>query len=245
MRKIAVINHKGGTGKTTTAVNVAAGLADRGRRVLLVDLDPQGNVAAWFGVRPEKGLYHTLHERIPPEAATVRVRPSLDLLSSDHRMARIERLLAVSEDGVRFLAKRLEPLAGYQYVIIDCLPSLNLLNEGALCYATEVIIPISMEYLALVGVRQILGKLFDIRLRLKHRVEITLVVPTFYDVRNRKSREVLDRLRSHFGTKLSEPIRVNVRLSEAAGYSQTIFEYAPMSHGAEDYWKLVRRVEYG
>ena len=120
-------------------------------------------------------------------------------------------------------------------MIIDCGPSLNLLNQNALSYVDEVIIPVTCDYLALVGVKQVLKTVKDVERHLGHSVRISAVLPTFYDGRTRLAREVLETLQSHFKHRCLEPIRLNTRLAEAPSHKKTIFEYAPTSHGAADY----------
>ena len=127
----------------------------------------------------------------------------------------------------------------YDYVIIDCGPSLNLLNQNALSYVDEVIIPVTCDYLALVGVKQVLRTIKDVERHLGHAVRISAVLPTFYDGRTRLAREVLETLQGHFKHKCLEPIRLNTRLAEAPSHKKTIFEYAPISHGAADYNRVV------
>lgn len=242
-RRIAILNQKGGTGKTTTAVNLAAGLAERESEVLLVDTDAQGNVGVALGVAGERSLYHVLVEQVDPDDASVPVRKHLDVITSDATLAAAEIWLARQSTDVRsrMLTKRLANMAisrRYDYVIIDCGPSLNLLNQNALSYVDEVIIPVTCDYLALVGVKQVLRTIKDVERHLGHAVRVSAVLPTFYDGRTRLAREVLETLQSHFKTKCLEPIRLNTRLAEAPSHKKTIFEYAPGSHGATDYNRI-------
>ncbi|MSP58819.1 MAG: ParA family protein [Myxococcales bacterium] len=242
-RRLAVLNQKGGTGKTTTAVNLAAGIAERGHEVLLVDTDAQGNVGTSLGVVGEKTLYHVLVEGAQVEDVVVPVRSHLDVICSDRMLATAEVWLARLDSGRdRVLAERLGPATRkYQYVVIDCGPSLSLLNQNALRLADEVLIPVSCDYLALVGVKQVMRTLKDIDKHLGHSVRLTGVVPTFYDGRTKLSQEAVETLRGHFKERLFDPIRRNTKLAEAPSHRQTIFEYAPDSHGAEDYHKLIDR----
>jgi chromosome partitioning protein len=242
-RRIAVINHKGGTGKTTTAVHLAAGLADAGQRVLLVDFDPQGNVAVWFGLYSDRTIADVMLGRADVKEAIVPVRPNLDCVLSDESLGRAQETLFGRMANDEVLRSKLSPLGGYDFCIVDCAPSLNLLTRNALLYAEEVIIPISMEYLALVGVRQLVQSILRVRKAKHHDIEISAVVPTFFTRRNKKSLEIIRSLKGHFGETLAEPIRLNVKLSEAPSHCQTIFEYAPSSHGARDYRKLVERFQ--
>ncbi len=239
-RRVAILNQKGGTGKTTTAVNLAAGLAERENDCLLVDTDAQGNVGVSLGVAGEQSLYHVLVEGADPSDASVPVRQHLDVITSDGTLAAAEIWLARQNPDQRskMLTKRLNLMQvsrRYDYVIIDCGPSLNLLNQNALSYADEVIIPVTCDYLALVGVKQVLRTIKDVERHLNHAVRISAVLPTFYDGRTRLAREVLETLQGHFKHKCLEPIRHNTRLAEAPSHKKTIFEYAPSSHGAADY----------
>jgi len=239
-RRIAILNQKGGTGKTTTAVNLAAGLAERENDVLLIDTDAQGNVGVSLGVAGERSLYHVLVDAADPSEVAVPVRQHLDVITSDSTLAAAEIWLArqPTDARSRVLTKRLNSMAisrRYDFVLIDCGPSLNLLNQNALSYADEVIIPVTCDYLALVGVKQVLRTIKDVERHLGHAVRVSAVLPTFYDGRTRLAREVLETLQGHFKHKCLEPIRLNTRLAEAPSHKKTIFEYAPISHGAADY----------
>ena len=243
-RRIAILNQKGGTGKTTTAVNLAAGLAEREQDVLLIDTDAQGNVGVSLGVNGEKSLYHVLVEGADPTDSCVPVRQHLDVITSDSTLAAAEIWLARQsvEARSKMLTKRLGLMAisrRYDFVLIDCGPSLNLLNQNALSYVDEVIIPVTCDYLALVGVKQVLRTIKDVERHLGHAVRVSAVLPTFYDGRTRLAREVLETLQGHFKHKCLEPIRHNTRLAEAPSHKKTIFEYAPVSHGAADYNRIV------
>lgn len=243
-RRIAVLNQKGGTGKTTTAINLAAALADRGFETLLIDTDAQGNVGASLGIKGDQGLYHVLVDGADPGAVAVPVRGRLDVITSDATLAAAEVWLARrDQDRDRVLLQRMG-LAHrrYQYVVLDCAPSLSLLNQNALTYADEVLIPVSCDYLALVGVKQVLKTLKDIERHLGHSVSIAGVLPTFFDSRIRLAREALETLRGHFRERLMDPIRRSTRLAEAPSYRKTIFEYDENSPAAQDYRRLVDRI---
>ena len=242
-RRIAVFNHKGGTGKTTTSVNLAAGLAERGLRVLLVDADGQGNVGASLGIRGEQTLYHVLVTGARADEAAVPVRHNLDVLTSNELLAAAELYLAERQNRHRIMRERLgERVRGYDVVVIDCAPALSLMNQNALVYADSVLVPVSCDYLSLIGVRQVLRTLKNVRTMLKHQVRLLGVVPTFFDVRNKISREAVSALTEHFGERCLPPVRDNTKLREAPSAKQTIFEYAPESHGALDYMGLVDHV---
>ena len=238
-RRIAVLNQKGGTGKTTTAINLAAGLADRGLKTLLIDMDPQGSVGVSLGISGEQTTAHVIREGVDPAQCAVPIRDNLDVITSDERLADVEIDLARRDDGPYVLRRRLEGVAGYAYVVLDCAPSITLLTRNALNYAGEVIVPVACDYLSMVGTKQMARTVGDINTLMKHDVRITGVVPTFFDVRNRISHLVLQELQKMFGALLLAPIRINTRLKEAPVHRKTIFELAPDSHGAEDYRLLV------
>ena len=242
-RRIAVFNHKGGTGKTTTSVNLAAGLAEAGQRVLLVDADGQGNVGTSLGIRGEHGLYHVLVHGTPVERAAVPVRHNLDVLTSNELLAAAELHLARLPNRDRVVKERLgDRASGYDVVVIDCAPALSLMNQNVLVYADSVLIPVSCDYLSLVGVKQVLKTLKNVKEHLQHDVALLGVLPTFFDVRNSIARSCIESLEEHFGERCLTPIRVNTKLREAPSVRKTIFEHAPESHGALDYSRLVDRI---
>jgi chromosome partitioning protein len=237
---LAVLNQKGGTGKTTTSVNLAAGLARDGHRVLLVDCDSQGHVGVSLGVRGERSLYHVLVEGRPLEECVVNVAPGLDVLPSNETLAGAEVFLARQEGARdRLLRKRLAGATSYRFVLLDCAPSLSLLTMNALTVADGLLVPVSCDFLSLVGVRQIVKTVRQVNELLAHPLEIVGVLPTLYDQRNRISDESIAQLRAHFGDRVLEPIRINTRLREAPSHGLSIFDYAPESRGAEDYARLV------
>ncbi|GAB4201566.1 MAG: hypothetical protein OHK0013_13740 [Sandaracinaceae bacterium] len=242
-RRIAVFNHKGGTGKTTTAVNLAAGLAEAGNRVLLVDADGQGNVGASLGIRGEHTLYHVLVHGIAADRAAVPVRENFDVLTSNEMLAAAELHLATRPNRDRIMRERLgDRVSGYDVVVIDCAPALSLMNQNALVYADSVLIPVSCDYLALVGVKQVLRTLKHVRELLKHDVSILGVLPTFYDARAKIARDAIEALRDHFGDRCLPAVRASTKLREAPSVRKTIFEHAPDSHGAHDYRAVVDHV---
>ncbi len=242
-RRIAVFNHKGGTGKTTTSVSLAGGLAARGKRVLLVDTDSQGNVAVSLGARSERSLYHVLVMGLRVSDATQTVRPGLDLLPSNETLAAAELYLAGRQNRDRVLSERMASAAdGYDYAIIDCSPSLSLMNQNALVFADSVLVPVCCDYLSLVGVRQVIKTVRNVNALLHHRLQIWGVLPTFFDVRAKICSEALQTLRDHFGERCLPPIRATTRLKEAPARAKTIFEYAPGAHGSADYELLVDRI---
>ncbi|MCZ6806451.1 MAG: AAA family ATPase [Deltaproteobacteria bacterium] len=242
-KRIAVFNHKGGTGKTTTAINLAAGMAEAGRRVLLIDADGQGNVGASLGIAGQRTLYHVLVNGAKVSDVAVPVRDGLDVLTSNESLAAAELFLAERPNRDRIMRERLgDACRAYDTVVIDCAPALSLMNQNAMVYADSVIVPVACDYLSLVGVKQVLRTIHNVRELLQHDVQLLGVLPTFFDVRNRISREAIVTLRKHFEERCYDPIRINTKLREAPSAKQTIFEYAPKSHGAEDYMRLVQKV---
>jgi chromosome partitioning protein len=245
MRVIGVLNYKGGTGKTTTVVNVAAGLALRGARVLCVDLDAQGGLATWMGVPYTHTLAQVLLGQAEPQDCIVRARENLDIISSDHSLVQAEGELWRMADHARArhrLADRMSTLTDYEYVLLDFSPSAGLICECGLCYAQELVVPVAMNYMALVGTRQVVETLKTIGRLPDHHIRLSMIVPTFYDERLRKDQEVMGILQHYFADKVTEPIRADVKLSEAPGYGKSIYEYAPRSAGALDYSHLVERI---
>lgn len=244
-RIIGVLNYKGGTGKTTTVVNLGVGLALRGARVLCIDLDAQGSLATYLGVRYTYSLTHLLRGQAEPQACIVRARDNLDLIPSDASLLQAEGELWRMDDeqsARQVLADKMRSVNSYDYVILDHSPSVSLVSENGLLYAHEIIVPVAMNYLALVGTRQVIQTLKTIGRIPEHRVRLSLIVPTFYYAWLRKDREIMETLQSHFASQLTEPIRMNVRLSEAPSHQMSIYEYAPRSSGAADYARLVERV---
>jgi chromosome partitioning protein len=238
--RLAIFNHKGGTGKTTTSVSIAAGLASRGLRVLLVDTDSQGNVGVSLGVKADKTLYHVLVMGVRPEAAAIRVRPNLDLITSNETLAAAELYLAGRQNRDRILQDRLAPaFDAYDVVLLDCSPSLSLMNQNALVASEGIVVPVACDFLSLVGVRQVVKTVKNVNALLHHPVQIHGVLPTFYDARARICRDALDALKEHFGERVLPPIRSATRLKEAPAQGKTIFEMAPESNAAEDYQRIV------
>lgn len=238
--RIAVLNQKGGTGKTTTTVTLGAGLADRGHRVLIIDVDSQGHVGISLGASGDKSLYHLMIENEPLEDCIVSARPNLDILPGNDSLASAEIFLArQAKDRDKGLRRALEGNKDYDFILLDCGPSLSLLNMNALTFADHLIVPVSCDFLSLIGVKQVLKTLKNINKVLLHPIQILGILPTFYDMRNNISDESIKTLKGYFHGKVLPPIRVNTRLKEAPRHEQSIFEYAPSSRGASDYKRLV------
>jgi chromosome partitioning protein len=247
-RVIAVVNQKGGVGKTTTAVNLGAYLAAMGKFVLLIDIDPQANATSGLGSDPravEQGVYHSLIGAAPFRSIIVntphtgyRLAPATPELAG----ARIE---LVSQDRREFVLQQavLEVRHDFDYILIDCPPSLDLLTVNGLVAADEVLIPVQAEYLALEGLGQLLTTLELIKGQVHPNLKILGAVVTMFDKRNRLSQQVHDDLRANFPhTVLQTVIPRNVRLTEAPSYGQSILSYDPRSQGGRAYEELAREL---
>ncbi|MDR3050747.1 MAG: AAA family ATPase [Oscillospiraceae bacterium] len=245
-RIIALVNQKGGVGKTTSTINLGAGLAAAGKRVLLADLDPQANLSTSLGIDAYgsgKTIYEALRGLIPAQDAlwpchNYRVIPASIELSG----AEIELSTAA---GREFLLKEaLEGLAAeYDYVLLDCAPSLGLLTLGALTLANEVFIPLQSEFLALQGVSKLMQTIQVVQKRLNPSLHISGIIGTLYDARKKLNREVIVKIGEYFDDKLFRTlIRDNISLAEAPSYGLDIFAYKPDSYGAQDYAALTQEV---
>jgi chromosome partitioning protein len=244
-RVIGVLNYKGGTGKTTTVVNLAAGLAVRGERVLCIDLDAQGSMATHLGVEYTHSLTHLLLGQVRAQACITPARENLDLIPSDSSLFQAEiKLWRTNDDRMvrRTLLNKMQGLEDrYDYVILDFSPSAGLLSDSGLVYAHELIVPVSVNYMSLVGLRQVVETLKTFRQVREGYVQLYLIVPTFYADR-KQDREVLETMQHHFGDRVVDPIRQNVKLAESPSHQMTIYEYSPRSSAAADYSSLVERV---
>lgn len=245
-RIVAIANHKGGAAKTTTAVNLAAGLAKRGRRVMLLDMDPQGNASSWLGGEGETSVFSVLTEgrTIDSQLAKSTVE-GLTLVPASQRLAGADRILSGEMAAETTLQRRLadSDLHNWDYVIIDTPPALNLLTINALTAAGEVLIPVEAHVLALSGVAQIVSTVGLVQSRLNPALKIAGFLLSRFDPRTRHSVEVRDRLKAKFGDQvLNTVIRENVRLAEAPSFCEPIETYAPTSPGAADYGALCEEV---
>lgn len=240
---ISLLNHKGGVGKTTSTINIGAGLAKLGKRVLLLDLDPQANLTLSLGVGRQKvSIYESL--RGESELMPVTVKENFDIIPATLDLSGAEMEL-INEAGREYILKELfEPLQmEYDYIIIDCPPSLGLLTLNALTSSDFVIIPLQTEFLALQGLTKIKQVVDKVRFRLNKQLTILGVVATMYDNRKVLNRDVVDTIRKYFGEKVfNTMIRDNVSLAEAPASRQDIFEYSGRSNGADDYLALCKEM---
>ncbi len=259
MRKLAVVNMKGGVGKTTTAVHLAAGLARRGARVLLIDADPQGNVAHTLRLRPTRSFEHLMTgEATLADVTLPAVRPNLDVVAATPAAFALERRLGGETQRETILARRLRHLhtAGaaspsdsprYDAVVVDCSPAMNLLTYNALLFAEEIVVPVSMDLMAVIGARQTLQGVEQVReLWPERRLDLLAVLPTFVHSGNHATRATFDALEQDAGiaSRLIRPgIRQCIDLNYSTASHQTIWEYAPKSRAAADYSNFIDFVE--
>jgi chromosome partitioning protein len=248
-RIISMVNQKGGVGKTTSTVSLGAALAGYGRRVLLVDFDPQGALSVALGIRPDEEdlTVYTLLTEPDAHVGDVIIPTdivNLDLLPCDITLAAAEMQLVSEVGREHALARALEPaVAEYDVILIDCQPSLGLLTVNALTASDGVIIPMECEFFALRGVALLQESLQKVRTRLNPKLDVIGVLPTMYDSRTLHSREVLDRVQEAFGDKVFQTrITRTIKFPDAAVAGQPITEYAPDSAGALAYEQLAREV---
>ena len=247
-RVLAITNQKGGVGKTTTTVNLAAGLAALGKRVLLIDLDPQGNATTGCGVEKQKvarTVYHLLLREA--KAAEVRVRAGsgdFDVLPANREMAGAEVELVQAAEREFRLRQGLEPVAAeYDFVLIDCPPALNLLTVNALSAADAVIIPMQCEYYAIEGLADLVNTVKKIKARLNPGLVIDGVIRVMFDPRNTLAQHVSDQLKAHFGAKVFDTVVPrNVRLAEAPSHGLPVQHYDKGSKGALAYAAMAREL---
>lgn len=245
MRKICVINQKGGVGKTTSAVNIAAGLSRKGKRVLLVDLDPQGNIAHSLISTRRFSVYEFLTNQCSHVDCITQLGTNLDLMHSNESLTKLNSELAKKENPIKVLTEKFAELIGYDYILFDCAPSLGLLNQNVMLFANEAIVPVSTNYLPLTGLAYMHEAIKDMNQHFNHQLELAYIIPTLHDARNRTNRNMLAKLKEDYKELVTNPIRINSKLAEAPASGKSIFAYDKSSHGAQDYGKLVETIMLG
>jgi len=248
VKVIAIANQKGGVGKTTTSVNLSACLADLGKKVLLVDLDPQGNSTSGFGfdkTKIKQSVYDVLVNDIPADSVILKTQiDNLMILPATIQLAGAEIELVSIMSRETKLKRVLDKIKyNYEYVIIDCPPSLGLLTINALTAANSVLVPIQCEFYALEGLSQLMNTVTLVQKNLNTALSLEGVVLTMFDARTNLSIQVVDEVKNHFRHKVYQTIIPrNVRLSEAPSYGQPVIRYDPKSKGTQVYFDLAREV---
>jgi chromosome partitioning protein len=240
---VSLLNHKGGVGKTTSAINIGAGLVELGKKVLLIDLDPQANLTISLGIpRQRLTIYEAL--RGEGELTPYTHKPNLDVITSSLDLSGAEMEL-INEAGREFILRELinQISDDYDYVLIDCPPSLGLLTLNALTSSRYVLIPLQTEFLAVQGLAKIKQVIDKVKLRLNKQLEMSGVIATMYDSRRVLNRDVVDTIHKYFGDKVYKTyIRDNVALAEAPAQRKDIFDYSPKSPGSVDYLALSKEI---
>tara|TARA_B100001142_G_C14118819_1_gene572176 strand:+ start:68 stop:841 length:774 start_codon:yes stop_codon:yes gene_type:complete len=248
MAKIySIINQKGGVGKTTTTINLGTAMAACGANVLIIDMDPQGNLSTGMGVekvKREKGVYNILIDNLSINDAVIKTEiPNLNLIPSNEDLLGIDIELSNESDRVMRLKKALEDLNSYDYILLDCPPSLSLLTLNALVASTGALVPLQAEFYALEGLSQLLKTIEDIKNSVNHDLMLEGVIITMFDGRNNLSNQVEQDVRSYLGTEVfTTKIPRNIRLSEAPSHGLPALIYDHKCSGSAAYINLAREV---
>lgn len=251
MKIIAIVNQKGGVAKTTSTQNIGVGLSQLGKKVLIIDFDPQGNLTSGFGI-DKRNLKYTIYDILKTRAfagAEISVEKVLiekggvSILPTNIKMSKINIEMGGVPGKDNILKEILKEIYGYDYVLIDCPPSLDTLTFNALTAAQKVYIPVQTEFYALEGITELMDTVELVKQRLNEDLEIGGVFATMVDKRINLHTEVISELQKFFQSKLlTTRVRRNVKVSEAASYGKSIFEYDIKSHGAQDYLKLSKEI---
>lgn len=250
MKTIAFTNQKGGVGKTTSTINVGAGLSREGYDVLLVDLDPQANLTYSLRLssnRLDTSIYDVLKGDADSEETLITHNDGFDIMPSSIDLSGAEMEFANEPAREQILKNKLHPFYDrYDYILVDCPPNLGLLTLNAFTAVNEIFIVLQSEYLALHGLSKLMDVVQVVKDRLNPAIEITGIICTLYDARKNLNQEVVDHIQDYFGDKVFDTlIRDNVALAEAPSHHKTIFEYDPASNGAKDYAALAKEIRNG
>ena len=241
-RKICVSLSKGGVGKTTTSVNLSAGLAMAGYKVLLVDTDTQGQASFALGKKPRAGLTELLTGELGPEEAIITARKNLWILGGGRSLAGAKRIIDKKSFGAEWaLSEALEPLdKKFDFIILDTSPGWDQLTVNVLFYASEVLTPVSLEVMSLHGLAEFTKSLHAIQ---KYKqLDLKYVLPTFLDTRVDQPLQIYEKLKSMYGDKVCQPVRYDEQFARTPSFGKSIFEFAPDGRGASDYRQLIRTI---
>lgn len=242
MKKYAIINFKGGVGKTSVAVNLAAALAQLGRKVLLIDTDMQCNATDTFNAEYDYTLYDVFYGQKKLNEVIVNVRENIDLVPSDPKMQYAANYLVTMHARERILAKALRSLPEdrYDYVLIDNNPAFTIITQNSVFAADELIIPVEMQHYSIEGIVKMMDELYEFYEAFERQMKIAMVIPMKLDRRFSTTEHYLDSLKRFFGDRLSPPIRTDTSVAKAQGFRQTILEYDPKCKASEDFFYLAQ-----
>lgn len=242
MRTICIINQKGGVAKTTTTISIAAGLSRKDKKVLVLDLDAQGNVGVALHAQSVKDMYDFLVNGSDYRECITHLGENLDIITSKETLTKAEFMFVGEQNREMILRSKIKQIKGYDYVLIDCSPSLGLLNQNALLAASEAFIPTSTDVLGYKALKKIILAIESLNNVFDHDCKVTKIVPTMYDRRLKLSNKILNDITNDYYEIVSEPIHTCSKLKEAPGVGMSIFKYAPISTASKDYAKLVQSI---
>ena len=242
MRTICIINQKGGVGKTTTSINLAAGLSRKDKKVLLIDLDPQGNIDTSLKVKAEGDLYEAIIGNQVIQQCITNIATNFDVITSKQSLNEAESFILEQEKPTSFLEKLFKGVNGYDFMIMDCPPSMGILNQNALSFCKEAFIPVSTDYLGFEALKNMIQIIQESNIKNGNEIKISKIIPTLYDRRNKICKETLAELQTEFSQLCSYPININSKLKEAPKYGKSIFSYAGSNRGSKDYAQLVEEI---
>lgn len=243
MKIISISNNKGGVGKTTTTVNVAAAMQILGKKIMVIDMDHQGQSTYHFGINPNK-ITESIFDVLKGETSykdTIINRNGIDLIPANPDLRGIEFLAMPAKEFL--LKEALEDLSGYDYVLIDCPPSLGVLTLNALAISEYILVPLQVQFLPFHGMYNLFEAVQMVKRRINRNIDVTGIIGTMYNAKKTINREVIEETEKRLPGKLfTTLVRENVSLQEAPSWGQTIFEYKPDSNGAEDYMALTKEI---